>query len=1067
MGVTELSIKRPATIIIIVVLLLGLGIIGYRSMGVDMLPSMNIPVITVSVDYSGAGSEEIKKEVVMPIENAVSGISGIDTISSTARKGAGTTIITFNMNTDINSALMDVEKAVDRAGRQLPAAADKPIIQKVDPNASSVMILTVSGTATYDQIYNVANNIQQDLENLPDIGQVSLLGANAKQLQVKLDKTAVEYYGINLKTLMALIGSENVNTPAGDIVQGKSDLTVDMIGEFQNIDDLKNILVPTNNSGSVRLGDIADVNFAYPANDTSIKLNGKSAVGISIQKQSDANVVNTVDGVKKELDKIRKTLPKGVSLDVADDSSISIQASLASIKENLIEGIITTALVLFLFLRNWRSSLIVLVAIPTSLVSTFFAMYVCHFTLNMMSLLALSLCTGILVDDSIVVLENILRHQGMGKNPMLAALEGRKEIGMAAVAITLCDVVVFTPVAFISGTSGQIFREFGLTVAFAALFSLFISFTVTPMLASRILRRDIKTPDSNQATGQSKLNKLFLKVMGQGKFFKLLQKGKEFGGSLHIFERVTEMYKRALLWSLDNRKKIISIMLVGVIISIALLPLGLIKTEFIPQTDNNKLSVNVLLNPGSSLELTEGKANIVEKYLRTLPEVTSIFTRVGGNDKSSASLMLGLVDKSKRKKSQAQIADEIRRWSKNLSGVAISVSQASVGTGGFGFSGGGGRGGGGSIQISLEGTNSEVLKTISYKIEDLTKSVTGVVDVNNSERQNENEIRVNVDRLASAQYGVNPSDIATVLRTSIAGSTVGGFTDNDGTEHDIIVSFKDNQLVTPDDIGSLKIINATGQQIALDQVASVVMADSQKTVSRMDRLDVVNITANLQNVDLGTASKQIQSKLKTISLPYGYSIKYGGNQQNMSDSFLSLGEAMAGSIVLVYMILVILYESFLTPLIRMLSLPVAIFGAFVMLAITGNTLNLTTMIGLIMLDGLASKNGTLLIDYTNTLMKRGKPLKEALIEAGTTRLRPIIMTSLTMIVGMLPVVFTNGQGSEMKFGMALVIIGGMTASTIFTPIILPVVYTIMDDLKNRSHKRSAISKLTEVENYEV
>lgn len=1057
MSITELSVKRPAAIIIVVVLLLGLGVIGYRSMGVDMLPSMNVPVITVSCDYAGAGSEEIKKEIVMPIENAVSGISGIDTITSTARTGSGMTIITFNMNVDINSALMDVEKAVDKAQGRLPSSADKPVIQKVDPNASSVMTLTVSGNTSYDQVYNVAYNIQQGLQNLPNIGQVSLQGANAKQLQVKLDKSAVEYYGINLKTLMALIGSENSNTPAGNIIQNKSDLTVNMIGEFQNINDIKNIQVPTSNSGSVRLGDIADVNFAYPTNDTTIKLNGKSAVGISIQKQSDANVVQTVDGVKKELDNIRKTLPKGISLDIADDSTTSIKASLAGIQENVIEGIVTTALVLFLFLRNRRSSLIVLIAIPTSLVSTFFAMYISHFTLNMMTLLALSLCTGILVDDSIVVLENILRHLGMNKNPKDAAIEGRKEIAMAAVAITLCDVVVFTPVAFISGVSGQMFKEFGLTVAFASLFSLFISFTVTPMLASRLLRNKTNEEMSKGVKAPGKFMVWLNKVLPKGKSFDRLQRVRQILSTSHPFIKLTNTYQRALLWSLNHRKKVIAVTLLLIIGSITLLPLGAIKTEFIPQTDNNKLQVNVLLNPGSSLEQTQSKVDQVEKYLRTLPEVTSIFTRIGGSDKSSANVTVGLVDKNKRKMSQTQIADEVRRWSKNMSGASISVSQASMGAGGFGFGGGGGRGGGGSVQISVEGTNTDVLKDISSKVEELVKSVPGIVDVNNSLRQNENEIRVNVDRLACASYGVTPADVGSVLRTSIAGSTVGTFTDKDGTSHDIILSFNDDQIKTPDDIGSLKIINSAGQQIPINQVASVVLADSQKTISRQDRMDVVNITANLQNVALGTANAEIQSKLNTLTLPYGYKIKYGGNQQNMSNTFVSLGEAMAGSIILVYMILVILYESFLTPLIRMLSLPCAVFGAFVMLAITRNSLNLTTLIGLIMLDGLASKNGTLLIDYTNTLMKQGKSLKESLIEAGTTRLRPIIMTSMTMIVGMLPAVFTNSQGSEMKSGMALVIIGGMTASTLFTPIILPVVYTVMDDIKHSFSKKKNLN----------
>ncbi|HEX9062662.1 MAG TPA: efflux RND transporter permease subunit, partial [Clostridia bacterium] len=616
MSITEISVKRPATIIIVMLLLIGLGILGYTSMGADMLPSMNVPVITISVSYNGASAEEIKKDVVKPLEDAVSGISGIDTIQSTAREGRGMVSITFTMETNMNSALLDVQGAVDRAQRSLPTDASKPVIYKVDLNAQSVMTLTVSGSIPYDELYHIANDIQQNLENLPNIGQVSLQGANDKQLSIKLDKAAVEYYNINLNTLMSKITSENTNAPAGNIVQDKSDITVRMVGEFKDINEVKNLLVPTGNGGTVRLEDIATVAFTYPDNDTVIKLNGKNAIGISIQKQSDSNVVEAVNGVKAELDKIRKTLPKGVVLTVADDSTTSINASLTEIKHNLVEGIITTAIVLLLFLRSWRSSLIILLAIPTSLISTFFMMYEFHFTLNMMSLMALSLCVGILVDDSIVVIENIQRHLGMGKNPVTAAIEGRSEIGMAAIAITLCDIVVFAPVAFMSGMTGQIFKEFGLTVSFAALFSLFVSFTVTPMLASRISKREVKKENSPKK---------------ETKFSK-------------FFDGATGLYKRFLIWSLDNRWKIVSVLTAGVVASIALLPLGYIKSEFIPQTDNNKLQVNLSLNPGSSLQLTEDKINIVENYLKTVPEITSYFTQVGGTDKSSANITLRLVD---------------------------------------------------------------------------------------------------------------------------------------------------------------------------------------------------------------------------------------------------------------------------------------------------------------------------------------------------------------------------------------------------------------------------------------
>ena len=1065
MSITELSVKRPATIIIIVVLLLGLGIIGYTSLGADMLPSMNVPVITVMTAYNGAGAEEIKKSIVMPIEDAVSGISGIDTITSTARQGRGMTTITFTMSTNMNAALLDVQTAIDRVQGRLPADADKPVIFKVDLNAMSVMQLTISGTLPYDQIYNISKNIVQDLENLPNIGQVSLQGAYDKQLSVKLDKSAVEYYGINVKTVMARLASENTDVPAGDIATDKTDLTVRMLGTFKNIDDVKNMIIPVGTGGSVRLADIADVKFEYPANDQIIKLNGKNAIGISIQKQSDSNVVEAVNGVKKELEKIRKTLPKGVSLDIANDSTTSINASLSEIKRNLVEGILTTALVLFLFLRNWRTSLIVLIAIPTSLVSTFFLMYESHFTLNMMSLMGLSLCIGILVDDSIVVLENIQRHLGMGKKPMTAAIDGRREIGMAAVAITLCDIVVFAPVAFMSGMTGQMFKEFGLTVAFAALFSLFVSFTVTPMFASRLLKGNDEASGS-QANELKKLSELLVKLLGKGKLPKLYQRifgGGRFSG---LFQKVVEEYKKFLVWSLGNRWKILCVLAAAVIVSIALLPLGIIKTEFTPQTDNSMLRINIGLNPGSSLAQTESKVNIVEKYLKTIPEVKSVFTEIGGSDKASGSITVRLVDKNKRKRSQMQIANDIRRWGgRNMNGVSFSISQASMGGGGFGF-GGGYRGG--SIQINLEGTDTQVLKDISYKIEDLIKSIPGIVDVNNSIRQDQNEIRVNIDRLACAEYGVSASDIASILRTSIAGSTVGVYTDNDGTEHNIVVSFQDNQIKTPYDIGSIKVVNSAGQQISMNQVASVILADSQKTISRQDRLDVVNISANTQNAVLGTVNAQIRNKLSALALPYGYTIKYGGNQQSMSDTFSDLGKALGASIVLIYMILVVLYESFMTPIVRMLSLPCAIFGAFVMLAVTGKTLNMASMIGLIMLDGLASKNGTLLIDYTNTLMKRGKTLREALLEAGVTRLRPIIMTSATMIFGMLPAALSLGEGSELKSGMAVIVIGGMVTSTILTPIILPVVYTIIDDIKlATSRRRNAKIKNAEVQNYEA
>lgn len=1034
MSITEISVKRPSAVIVFVVLLIGLGILGYTSMGADLLPSINVPVITVTTVYSGAGAEEIKKEVVRPIEDAVSGISGIDTLRSTAREGVGTTIITFTMETNMNTAFIDVQKAVESAQSRLPKDASAPVLYKVDINAMAVMTLAITGDIPYDQLYNQADKIKQGLEKLPGIGQVSLMGANEKQLNISLDKTAVEYYGINVNTITARLRAENANMPAGQMKQEKSDMTVKMIGEFKNLNDIKSVLIPTASGGTVRLGDIARLELGYPDSESILKMNGKNAIGISVQKQSDANVVEAVKGVKKELEKIEKQLPGGIELTVANDTTIFINSSLNEVMRSVGEGIVTTAIVLFLFLRNWQSSLIVLVAIPTSLISTFFMMKQFGFTLNIMTLMGLSLCIGILVDDSIVVLENIQRHRSLGEGPISAAIKGRSEIGMAAIAITLCDVVVFAPVAFMSGMVGQFFKEFGLTVVFASLFSLLVSFTVTPMLSSR-------------------LSKLKGMVAAREP-----EEPKKQGRTAKAFSRATEIYKSILLWSLDHRWKLVGVILAAIILSIALLPLGFIHTEFMPVSDQGFLMMDMSLTPGSSLKQTEQKVALVEDYLKGLKETGDYFSMVGNNsDKSTASIILKLVDKDKRKRTQSQVAADIRKWGKTLPGVQLIVSESQ-----------GGGGSGKPIQVTIKGDDTSVLREISFKVEEIIKSVQGVVDVTNSLRTSESEIRINIDRLACTQYGVSTSDIASVLRTGLQGTNSGVFREN-GNDYDMVVRFMKDQVKKPEDLGSVKILNTSGQQIALNQVASITVGDSQLSITREDRQDTVTVSANLQGALLGKVNTDIQEGLKGITLPYGYSVKFGGSQENMADSFSALVKALAASVVLVYMILIVLYESFLTPFIRMLSLPCAIIGAFGLLALSGQSLNVMSMIGLILLDGLASKNGTLLIDYTNTLMKRGMPLKEALVEAGTTRLRPIIMTSATMIVGMLPSALATGSGSEMRSGMAIIVIGGMITSTILSPILLPVVYTLIDDFKNRVSKKRNKNRINvgEVESYEA
>ncbi|KZL89426.1 efflux RND transporter permease subunit [Clostridium magnum] len=1036
MSVTEISVKRPAAITMVIVLLVGLGILGYTKLGADLLPSMTIPVITVSTSYSGASADDVKKDIVKPMEDAVSGIAGVDTINSTSREGSGTVIIQFKQDADMNTAFLDVQKSVSKAQGKLPSDAGTPVISKIDTNAMSVMTLALSGTASFDEIYNQADKIKTELEKVPGVGQVSLGGADKKELMIKLDKTAIEYYGITINSILSRLKSDNVSMPAGQIKQDKISQSIRVVGEFQNIDEVKNVLISTNNGGKVRLGEIADIKLEYPEATSLTKLNSKKTISLDIQKQSDANVVEVVNNIKDKMTELEKTMPKNMNIITASDTTVFIKNSLSEINHSVIEGIITTAIVLLFFLKSWRSSLVVLVAIPTSLISTFFMMYELKFTLNMMSLMALSLCIGILVDDSIVVLENIQRHLAQGKNPIRAAIEGRKEIGMAAVAITLCDVVVFLPIAFMSGVIGQYFKQFGLTIVFATLFSLFVSFTITPMLASRLLKHNKDKKETNSKRKNNFIGKISGKV---NKFM----------------ESANESYKKSLVWSLNNRLKVVSGLIACIIASVALVPLGFIGTEFMSNSDQSAFSISMSLTPGTNLKQTDEKAAQVDNYLKTIKEVKYYYTQVS---EASVRINVTLVPKEERQKSQTQLASQVRSWGKKqLTGVRFTVSESQMGGGG-----GGGGGSSSAINIKITGDNADTLKDLSKKVEEEIKSVKGTVDITNSLDANDSELRVKIDRLAAAQYGVSASDVASALRTGIQGSAAGTYRGDDD-EYDMTLKFMDGQIKSASDIGGIKIQNSSSQQISLDQVASIVDADSPKSIRRENRQDIVTVSASLDGRDLGSVNNDIRAKIAAMSIPVGYSVSYGGSQKQMADTFGTLAKAIIASIVLVYMILVVLYESFLTPLVRMLALPCAVIGALGILAITGNSLNMMSLIGFIMLDGLASKNGTLLIDYTNTLMKQGMNLKEALIEAGTTRLRPIIMTSLTMVVGMLPSALALGEGSETRAGMAWVIIGGMITSTILSPIILPVVYTMMDDFKHKIFKnRNKKSYVTEV-----
>jgi HAE1 family hydrophobic/amphiphilic exporter-1 len=1024
MSITELSVKKPLATLMVVFLFVGLGILGYMNMGSNLYPDSNMPIIAITTSYTGASTEEIENDITKPIENALANISGVDKMSSISASGYGRTTITFTMETDMQTAFMDVQQAVSGAMNELPADASKPVIMKYDMGAQPVLILSVANTGSYGELYDSSDKIKNAMQKIEGVGGVDLVGGVEKQLSIKVDKTLADKYGVSISTILGTIQNSNLNIPGGQISQGSYNQSIRVLGQFQDVEKVKDLHIPMLSGGTIRLQDIAEVKLDYPDKTQVVRVNGDDSIGIVIQKKSDANIVKTVESVKKELKKLEKTMPEGVKVSIVQDSSTFIVNSLEGVKGAIIEGIITTSIVMFIFLKRVKTSFIVLIAIPTSLIATFSMMYMFKFSLNTISLLALSLCIGILVDDSIVVIENIQRHLKQGKSVFRATIDGRKEIAMAAISLTLCDVVVFGPIAFMSGMVGQFFKEFGLTVVFAALFSLAVSFTLTPMLASRLLEEE---KDSSDETKRSRIR------------FKAFEKISNKFNEASI--KFSDKYKDFLTYALNNRGKVIIAVILMLVASIALIPMKVINAEFMSNSDQGNLTIEVKLSPNSDINLTNDKIKIIEGHLKDISEVKEYFSIVGDSNKeSTGKIYVMLTDKEQRKKSQSQIASELRKWSKTVTGAQISVAEASSSSGGGSSS---------PISISIKGDQYEVLKSIANKIESSIETVPGLIEINNSVSASESEFNIQVDELMASRFGIKPSDIASTLRTVSKQGAKSGVFRRDGDEYDIVVKLN-NEVKTKEEMDSIKITNSSGQQVLLSQVAKISLADSAQQKDRTDREEVVTISANISGRPLSSVTEDVEKAVGKINLPDGYKVSYGGDQNMMADSFKSIIQVLIVSVILVYMVLVVLYESLLTPAIRMLSLPCGLIGALIALAVTGNSLNMVTMIGLVMLDGLSAKNGTLLIDYTNTLMhKKGLPLKEALLEAGTTRLRPIIMTTVTMIVGMVPSAISMSAGSETRKGMAIVIIGGMITSTLISPIIIPVVYTLMDDIKKK------------------
>lgn len=1030
MKVTETAIQRPAAMTMVIMFFVVLGLFGYSRIGVDLFPKANTPIVTIVSMYPGAGPEEIESQVVDPIEEAVSSLSGLKDTRSWIYEGVAFTVMEFRMSVDADTAAMDAQKAVDKAMANLPDDVEKPVVQKVDLNAEPLLTIAVSGNRPLYEIYDIARDtVKSRLETIPGIAAINIIGGQRQQVRVEIDRARMESYGLSANQIIQLLRAENLNVPAGNIKGERLQYEVRLVGKFKTVQDIRDLPVPLATGATVPLSDIAKVQDSFAEVNQFSRLNEKDAVTLVIQKQSDASIVNTAQEVRRELENLKQAVPDDVQIVVSDDSSVFVKNSLADTQRTLVEGVIMTGIVLLFFLREWRSLVVVMLAIPTSIIATFMMMYFFGYTFNMLSLMGLSLCVGILVDDSIVVLENIHRHLQMGKNPIRAAIDGRAEIGMAAVAITLSDVVVFGPMAFMQGLVGQFFREFGLTVVVATLFSLFVSFTLTPMMAARFYK--LRPEHGRSNSGNRYWNWI----------------GNKSG---RVGDGIVDIYRKVLIWAMNHRLKMLALVLAGIIASLMLIPS--IGFEFMAPSDQGKFKIEIEAPPGATLNVTDKTVRDLEKRLRQISEVSNTVATVGtqsGNLFAVVSSDLAKIDvvlkpKNQRDKTVWEVADQVRGWVHDYPGTRLKVSEAQMaGLNNFEA----------PVMIEVRGADQQVLADLAGKIKKIVEDTPGTTDVDMSWKDEAKpEYQVIINREKAAAAGLTAAEAAQALRSAIAGDEAAKLRINN-KDIDIWVQLSDVNRRSVDDIGSITVANRFGQTFLVKQVAEIVPAKGPAEIRHKDRERMVTVIANYKDVSLSELVRSFEKGMDGLNLPDGYKVSYDGMIKQMNESNADLGIALALSLILVYMILVILYESFLTPFIRMLSLPVGIIGAMLALFLTDNTLNIMSIIGIIMLDGLAAKNGTLLIDYTNTLMKKGMGLREALLEAGTKRLRPIFMTSTTMIFGMLPTALALADGAEIRRGMGIVLVGGLLTSTVLTPLLIPVAYTLLDDVKQWLYRK--------------
>ncbi len=1041
MWFTQVSLKNPVFATMVMLAIVVLGLFSYQRMQVDQFPSIDLPVVVITTDYPGASPEIVESEVTKKIEEGVNSIAGINALTSRSYEGQSIVIIEFQLYVDGRRAAEDVREKISIIRPTLRDEVKEPRVLRFDPASLPIWSVAVLPDASRGKAMSAIELtswadqvLRKRLENVRGAGAVTLVGATRREINIYLNPRAMESFGVTAEQVVNAVSNENQDLPLGAIRSLTQERMVKIDARMKRPEDFGKIIVArkglTNTSGgtTITLEQVARIADGAQELDSLALYNGQRTLLLSVQKAQDENTIGVVDGLNKAIAEMQPLLPPGARLELITDAARPIRVAVENVRETLIEGALLTVLIVFLFLNSWRSTVITGLTLPISIIGTFLFMNLFGFTINMITLMALSLSVGLLIDDAIVVRENIVRHVQMGKAPYQAALDGTQEIGLAVLATTFSIVAVFLPIGFMGGIIGKFFHEFGVTIVASVLISMFVSFTLDPMLSS------IWHDPSIESHGKHRAPVTFY--------------DKTIGRVTGLFSSATEhlshAYQDILSWSLVHKLATLAIAMIIFALSIVMVPL--LGTEFVPKADFSETSINFYTPMDSSLEATEAKARQVEAIVREFPEVKYTLATINtGNaqGKMYASIYVRLVDRKARTRDVDQMSGVLRDRLKQVPGITVTHVGLLDPVGGNK-----------QIEFSLEGQDLKELERLSRLVTEKIRHIPGLVDLDSSVKADKPMIEVNVRRDAASDLGLSVAQIAASLRTLLAGQTVGNWRAPDDQTYDVNVRLAPNARNEPEDLERLPFMNSTigsnpdgsTRIVQLSQVASVKASTGPNQINRRDLAREVAINANAYTRSAGEVSNDIKTALEGIPFPPGYSYQFSGSTKNMAESFGYAVSALVMAILFIYMILASEFKSFLQPMALMTSLPLTLIGVVLALLLFGSTLSIFSIIGIVMLMGLVTKNAILLVDFAIRMQEQGMTRHDALLQAARVRLRPILMTTLAMIFGMIPLAFALTEGSEQRAPMGQAVIGGVITSSLLTLVVVPVTYCYMDDL---------------------